>query len=505
MKKIASLLLIFCMLISMAGCGNEAQDNSQPAEVEPEFKTFSELNGKTISMLTGAPFEELISSKVPEVKEFTYYGALPDMQMAVKAGKTDAGLMNNAVAELAVNKDSGIAIFPENLGDSAFGFAFAKGDKRRDEWYDAYQKIPEETIEALWKKWTGADDSIKVLPKQDWPGSNGTVKAAVCDTLEPMSYVGDNGEIIGFDIEMILLMAKELDVHVTFTGMEFSAVMSSVEAGKALIGAGSIIATDERKKSVDFVEYYPAAFVLIVRSTSGSAADESGIVGSFNRTFITEGRYKMVLSGLWLTILMAVLAGIIGLILAYLLVFLRHKNNKITNAFISVYTALISGIPAVVILMVLYYIAFGKTEISAVPVAIVGFALIFAARAYGVIWNAASSVDSGQREAALALGYTENKAFRKIILPQSSRIYEPILQSQFVMLLKETSIAGYISVLELTRAGDLIRSRTMEAFFPLFAIALIYFLLTWLFTVAAKKAHRIVEKKRDLRKIKGVD
>ena len=102
------------------------------------------------------------------------------------------------------------------------------------------------------------------------------MRVAACDTLEPMSYVGEGGKLIGFDLEVILMIARELDVHVEFTGMEFSAILSSVQAGKADIGAGSIIITDERKESVDFVEYYIAVQDLtkmgdIVRSRTYEA------------------------------------------------------------------------------------------------------------------------------------------------------------------------------------------------------------------------------------------
>ena len=133
------------------------------------------------------------------------------------------------------------------------------------------------------------------------------------------------------------------------------------------------------------------------------------------------------------------------------------------------------------------------------------FALIFGARAYEVIWNAVCTVDDGQREAALALGYSENLAFRDIILPQSREFYLPILQAQFVTMVKETSIVGYITALDLTRAGDLIRSRTMEAFFPLIAIAVIYFLLTWFLGYLINRYHVHGLKIRDKRIIKGVD
>lgn len=475
---------------------------------EPAYTEFSDLNGKTVAMLTGAPFEELIRSKAPRVKAFRYFSQTADMILALKAGKIDAFLMNNAIASLLVNRDEALAVFPHNLGESTFGFAFAKESKERQKWQEAFQKISQQEIADAWEKWTGANETVKTLPKQDWPGSQGTVKVAACDTLEPMSYVGKDGQLVGFDIDLILKMAKQLDVHVEFTGMEFSALLSSVEAGKALFGAGSIIATDERKELVDFVEYYPAAFVLVVpakQQASGKTGIFQKISDSFHRTFIKEGRYKMILSGLSLTVFMAIVAGLAGVVLGFLLVFLRHCNIGLCNRLIALYSSLVAGVPSVVILMVLYYVVFGFMNMSAILVAIIGFALIFGARAYGVIWNAVVSVDSGQREAALALGYDERQAFKEIILPQARQFYFPILQSQFVMLLKETSIAGYITVVDLTRAGDLIRSRTMAAFFPLISVAVIYFLLTWLLSKAIGLIDWRDQKKHDARKIKGVD
>lgn len=175
--------------------------------------------------------------------------------MRCKVRETDAILTNNAIAALAVNRSDDLALFPESLQDGVFGFAFAKGDPAVTDWQAACDRIPEETKTALWEKWTGSDEDAKTLPKQDWPGLNGTVKAAVCDTLEPMSYAGAGGELMGFDIEMILLMAEEMDVHVEFTGMEFAAILSSVQAGKARIGAGYIIDTEERRQSVEELTY----------------------------------------------------------------------------------------------------------------------------------------------------------------------------------------------------------------------------------------------------------
>ena len=269
-----AVLLVFAVMGSAGACAAEQGGKAPAAGASvPEITDYSGLSGRTVSMLTGAPFEELVRSKAPDVGEFSFFNNVPDMLLAMKAGKTDAVLINNAIAVLAVNRDSALALFPQDLQDGAFGFAFTKGDPRRDVWQAAYDAIPQAQIEAAWEKWTGADESVKTLPEQDWPGANGTVRVAACDTLEPMSYAGEGGALVGFDLEVLLMIARALDVRVEFSGMEFSAILSSVQSGKADIGVGSIIITAERAESVDFVEYYPAAFVLIVRGTqTGSAA-----------------------------------------------------------------------------------------------------------------------------------------------------------------------------------------------------------------------------------------
>ena len=193
---LSALLLCVSVFGLMTGCGGKhAAAVSASDAGAPEFTDFSELSGKRVSMLTRAPFEELVQSKVSDVGEFTYFNNTPDMILALKSGKTDAALNNNAIAALAVNRNPEISLFPESLKDGVFGIAFAKGDPARDEWQAAFDAIPEERKQAAWEKWTGPDESVKVLPEQDWPGANGTVQAAACDTLEPMSYAGEGGEL----------------------------------------------------------------------------------------------------------------------------------------------------------------------------------------------------------------------------------------------------------------------------------------------------------------------
>ena len=487
----------------------KSSESKSVTQSNAEFTSFDELNGKTISMITGAPFEELISSKVPEVKEFTYFQTMPDMMLAIKTNKTDAGLMNNAVGELAVNRDEELAIFPENLGETAFGLAFAKGDENCTVWQDAFNKIPDETKDALWDKWTSADDSKKTVPEQDWPGVNGTVNVAACDALEPMSYVGQDGAMLGLDIETILLIAKELDVHVEFTPMDFSAVLASVTSGKADLGCGSIVISDERKETMDFVDYHPAAFILIVRAKSAEAEDTSfvgSIKSSFNKTFIRENRYKLFIQGIVTTIIITVLSILFGTILGFLVYMICRNGNKVANKLADISVWIVQGMPVVVLLMILYYIIFAKSEISGTFVAVIAFTLVFGVGVFGMLKIGIGAIDKGQKEAALALGYGDIKAFFRIILPQAIPHFLPVYKGEVVALMKATAIVGYIAVQDLTKMGDIVRGRTYEAFFPLIAVAIIYFIIGSLLTFIVKRIEANINPKRRKREeiLKGV-
>ena len=715
----------------------------------PELTDYAGLRGKTVSMLTGAPFEELVRSKAPDVGEFSFFNNMPDMLLALKSGKTDAALINNAIAVLAVNRDSELALFPQNLQDGAFGFAFAKGDPRRDEWQAAYDAIPQAEIEAAWEKWTGADESVKALPKQDWPCKNGTVRVAACDTLEPMSYAGAGGALMGFDLEVLLMIARALDVRVEVTGMEFSAILASVQAGKADVGVGSIIITPERAESVDFVEYYPAAFVLIVRGTradgagtglealaharaavqtgtvcgdiaqaslpdikleyyntqtdcltallsgktdfwatdepiarsmmignegleiigrfednslaaifpksdagqalceqysafvgslwadgtmaeidgvwfgadedaktlpdyaslpdingtlrmaadsamppfvyvkddrpvgydidiaarfcaangyrlevvlmdfggvlpavqsgkcdfaaccitvteeraqsvlfstpnyhsgtvavvrkSGDAAAKEGfwggVVSSFEKTFLRESRWKLFAEGVLTTLLITVLSILFGTALGFLVFLLCRSGNAFANGAARFCVWLVQGMPMVVLLMILYYIVFGSVAVSGLLVAVLGFTLTFGAAVFGLLKMGVGAIDRGQYEAACAMGYSSRRTFFRIILPQAVPHILPAYKGEIVGLIKATAIVGYIAVQDLTKMGDIVRSRTYEAFFPLIAVTVIYFVLEALLAFLVSKLQlRADPKKRSPERIlKGVD
>ncbi|MBR3317197.1 MAG: ABC transporter permease subunit [Atopobiaceae bacterium] len=186
------------------------------------------------------------------------------------------------------------------------------------------------------------------------------------------------------------------------------------------------------------------------------------------------------------------------------IVLARRGGAKWAERLVNGYQALMGGVPIVVVLMVLYYVVFGSLNVPGAAVAVLAFALSFGSTAGTTMWTAVSGIDIIQEETGLALGYSHTQVFRKIIFPQAAQQFLPQLVGQFVSLVKDTSIVGYIAVQDLTRASDLIRSRTMDAFFPLVSTAIIYFLfcrlLAWALGLLAAK----VDPSNQSRKIKGV-
>jgi polar amino acid transport system substrate-binding protein len=258
-------------------------------------------------------------------------------------------------------------------------------------------------------------------------------------------------------------------------------IFASVSSGKADFG-GTLTQTPERASVCDFSDsVMPTTISVIVSSQDGGAAERSSFISgaaeSFHNTFVEESRWKLILSGLGVTILVSTCAGALGLLLGYGTVLARRSGVQWIGKLVDGYQAIMGDIPLVVVLMVLYYVVFGSTNIAGELVAILAFTLAFGSTAGSTMWTAVDGIDVIQEETGLALGYTRKEVFRQIIFPQARQRFMPQLMGQFVSLVKDTAIVGYIAVQDLTKMGDIVRSRTYEAFFPLIAITIIYFAL----------------------------
>jgi polar amino acid transport system substrate-binding protein len=214
-----------------------------------------------------------------------------------------------------------------------------------------------------------------------------------------------------------------------------------------------------------------------VTETPEDGITEDGIISSFEKTFLREDRWKLFVDGVLTTLLITVLSILFGTILGFAVFMLCRNGNPVANMVTRFCLWLVQGMPMVVLLMILYYIIFGNVAINGIAVAVIGFTLTFGATVFGLLKMGVGAVDKGQYEAAYALGYSNQRTFFKIILPQALPHVLPAYKGEIVGLIKATAIVGYIAVQDLTKMGDIVRSRTYEAFFPLISVAVIYFLL----------------------------
>lgn len=204
---------------------------------------------------------------------------------------------------------------------------------------------------------------------------------------------------------------------------------------------------------------------------------------SFYNSIIFENRYEYILEGLLNTILIALFAVIIGIIIGFLIAFVIHYHDnsaklKILNKICKSYINIIRGTPVLLQLMIIYYVIFKSVNINIIIVGVLAFGLNSGAYVAEIIRSGLISVDKGQMEAGYSLGLNYSKTMRYIIMPQAIKNVLPALGNEFITLLKETSAGAYIGIMELTKASDIIASRTYEYFFPLIIIALIYLIMT---------------------------
>ena len=217
------------------------------------------------------------------------------------------------------------------------------------------------------------------------------------------------------------------------------------------------------------------------------------VVDSFYDNLIAEDRYRMILDGLQVTLLITLCAALLGTLLGGLVCWMRMSRSKWLQQVAKVYIELMRGTPVLVLLMLMYYVVMAPLDATGIVVAVVTFAMNTAAYISEMLRTTIQGIDRGQTEAGLALGFTPRQTFFKIVLPQVIKAVMPVYQGEVVSLLKGTSIVGYIAVADMTRASDLIRSRTFDAFFPLIVTAIIYFLMAWLIGLLLQS---LVQRKR---------
>ena len=220
----------------------------------------------------------------------------------------------------------------------------------------------------------------------------------------------------------------------------------------------------------------------------------AGFAETFEKCFIREDRYKLLLQGIWVTIVVALIAAALGLIIGFLIAICNLSKFKLLNIFGKIYTDVIRGTPSVTQLMIIYFVIFATVNIPKWFIAAIAFAINSGAYVSEIIRAGILSIDKGQTEAGRSLGLSARQTMISIVIPQAIKNIFPAMCNEFITLIKETAIVGYVGLVDIQKAGDFIKSATYEAFMPLIATAIIYFVLIKLLTLALGRVEKRLRK-----------
>lgn len=498
---------------------------SDVADTGAAFTSLDQLDGARIGVQTGGTFDQFVLERLPHA-QISYFNTYTDLAAALLNNKIDGFPGDEPVFALMAAENPKITWIKEYMDTFELGYMLPKteaGDKLLSEINEYLASIRASgELDEIRRKWTEGPEAEKTVPDYAaFSAPNGVLTLATEGEYAPLDYVRD-GKPVGMEIDLTARFCEAYGYGLQVELISFDGIQPSVMTGKVDFAAAGFSITPERAENINFSDsYYSGGTVMAVLKPEEAAApietataveetEETfweGVVSSFQKTFIRESRWKLFLEGIGNTMLITILSILLGTALGFL-VFMACRNGNIVANNVSRFCMwLVQGMPMVVLLMILYYIIFGSVAISGIAVAVIGFTLTFGAAVFGMLKMGVSAVDRGQYEAAYALGHSSRHTFFKIILPQAIPHVLPAYQGEIVGLIKATAIVGYIAVQDLTKMGDIVRSRTYEAFFPLIAITVIYFVLEGLLSFAVSRLRiRIDPKKRKRENIlKGVD
>ncbi len=512
------LILIGILFIAVALL---VSPTSERESQESRISTVHDLDNGTFATAMESSYELIIPELFPNA-HMNSVTTWDEECLQVAQGKADALLLEASSINELLEAYPELMVLGESLGSLDFRWVTrkdARGKELCDEINSFIRPLRESgELEEVYKRWEdpeNAPDHVDSYPmtvpyKEE-------IRVASCLDWQPVCYE-NKGNACGFMIEILYrfcagngykLVPEYVDVH---------SLLAGLYSGKYDLLCYGFEYREESEESVYFTDtlmtddYY--AVIAKERYADIEAAEpgkDPGIaerikarIGdlrtSFEKNFLREERWKMILRGFRTTLLLSLFSIFFGTLLGGLICLIYRSSSPVLEAFARIYIRVIEGMPIMLMLLILYYVIFGRMSISAFWVCILGFSLDFSAYAGEIFRSGIGAVPEGQKKAAVALGFSKAETFIHIVFPQMVIHSLPVYIGQVITTIKLTSVAGYISVQDLTRVSDMIRARTYDAFFPLIFTALVYFGISALMM----RFLRILEKRIDPMKRKRI-
>lgn len=502
---------LFTAAVVCVGCGSNqpATSGGGTAPGAPGsalLTSVDDLKDKRIAVQLGTVYD-LYATKTFPSASILQFPTFQEVTLAVSTGKADAGLSDIDVLNEVMRVNPDLVTLGTPIFKSPVAAGFRKADADRRTAFNAFLKdIRQNGVWAgMSDRWmTKRDQNMPALPKT---ATKGTLVVGTSSGGFPFAAV-QNNELAGFDIELARRFGAHIGVEVRFVDQDFAAHIAALVSGKIDVILASMFDTEERRKQIDFSEPYfeqdSYAFTVKANTAAAGAVPAAApqapsfiesVKTRFRSNILVERRYLLIWDGLKTTAIIAVLATLFGTALGALVCFMRMSPLAVLRVPARLYIDIVRGIPVLVLLMLIFYVVFASVDISPILVAVLAFGMNFAAYVSEMFRSGIESIDRGQSEAGVSMGFTRAQTFRFIVLPQMIQRILPVYKGEFISMVKMTSIVGYIAVQDVTKAGDIIRSRTFDPFFPLIMVAVLYFAIAWVLMQALEYLERNTDPK----------
>ncbi len=470
-------------------------------DTKPEGKGITcidDLAGKKLAVPSSTVQDIYLQKHYPHL-ELQRYNLEADMMQALQNERCDAAIMDDIICFALARKFDNVTILKNSpVPENHMAIVFNKEQSELCRQFNAFLKGLRDSgeLKTICDNWIHRFETTP-MPGLNIPTEGEPIRVGMEPCTEPTVFVR-NGEIVGLDAELIMRFAAHIGRPVEIMSMDYDGLIPAAVSGKVDMSASGLLVTEERAENVLFSDpYYASGSCIAVLTknagdvqsiaTGAPAAPQetrgfwAGIKRSFHRNIIAEKRYMLLWDGLKLTIYLSIWAALLGTVLGAGVCYLRMRKSPLLQRIAKTYIDMMRGTPILVLLLLMNYVVFANWKNGGIAVAIITFALNFAAYVSEMFRTAISSIDRGQTEAGIAMGFTPLRTFVYIVLPQAVQRVLPVYKGELISLIKTTSIVGYIAIQDLTKASDIIRGRTFDPFFPLIMAAVLYFLLAWIF------------------------
>lgn len=457
-------------------------------------QSFDELPGHTMALMEGSVQADFAEQHFRDKGvNLVYYPGFTDGMIAVRQGRADVLFANLLMTYNDAFKEQRLKIckvVDEIVADTGYGIKKGNEELKRELNTFLDSLITAGAIKEKEERWLSNPDAdprslLRIEPMPANPTGEGKLLRVGVPGSQPPSAMLIDNKWTGFEIEILQEFAATRGYQIQIQVYDFHNLIPALNSGAIDLIASTLVINDERKQKIDFSIVTFRLKTAFISKDPGYTGDTSlwqSIKKSAYASLIKDSRWKLILDGLLLTIIITLCSLIFGAILGGLVCGFRMSGKKWKVLLAKGYIYIMRNTPILVFLMIMFYVVLAHTGLSAPAVAIIAFSMNSGAFMAEIYRSGIQSVSKGQTEAGRAMGCSAFKTFLYIVAPQAAKTAMPVFTSECITLLKGTSIVGYISIIDLTKASDLIRSTSFEAFFPLLTITLLYFILASLLT-----------------------